>query len=73
MCGGELSLKPNGDRTKIFNVGHIRPRRNGGPNMLSNYLPICAYCNKKRGHMSPEEIRKMLDLGRTALGRKRVG
>lgn len=38
---------------------HIRPHSKKGPNNTSNYLPVCSYCNVKRGNMDfPEWLKE---------------
>ena len=43
-----------GDRV-LMTVDHIMPKSKGGKNELSNYQPMCAPCNHKKGNKLPHE------------------
>ena len=69
FCGGSLGGRWQAD--------HVVPLRLGGKNKASNYLPICAECNRLRWAYRPAVVRLALRFGlyakqeirnRTALG-----
>lgn len=34
----------------LMTKDHIHPKSKGGPNLLSNYAPMCSPCNERKGN-----------------------
>lgn len=39
-----------------LSVDHIIPKARGGPDHVSNYQILCAYCNQKKGSLTDIEV-----------------
>lgn len=55
ICGG-----PAGER---WHADHVVPHARGGAHRVDNYLPACGPCNRLRWHRTPDDIRRILQLG----------
>ena len=53
-CGENLEYKK-------FHIDHIKPRKSGGANDLTNYNPSCSKCNLQKANRTLEEYRFFLD------------
>lgn len=51
-CGCELADK--------FHVDHIKPKNNGGQDIIENYNPSCMSCNIRKSTYSIDEFREQL-------------
>jgi hypothetical protein len=59
VCGGELNYHD----TASWVIDHVRPRKRGGLDKATNYLPACIECNGLRWSHSPTAIRRILLMG----------
>jgi HNH endonuclease len=55
FCGGPLG--------RPWQADHVVPVRRGGKSKASNYLPICAECNRLRWSYRPSVLRLALRVG----------
>ena len=56
ICGTNMN-------NKEWQADHVQPRKRGGSNDPSNYLPTCRECNRMKWHRGPIKIRKTIELG----------
>jgi len=58
FCARRVKLTAKSGEYGRWQVDHILPKKHGGANLLSNYLPICKRCNRLRWFLDPKRMKK---------------
>jgi 5-methylcytosine-specific restriction endonuclease McrA len=63
FCAKRLKFDAKPGTLGRWQIDHVHPRKRGGKDAISNFLPICGKCNRLRWYLDPKRIRKVFSYG----------